>query len=137
MKTAPPEASMGIMLTAMDGEHKPLGCSQPTCRFGEINTVMAAFDHSAESKTQYKMLHLELHPGALSPGCYVSSMLLTLVEDFPISILPTPSIPCPWDPAIACGSRRTDHSPRKAFAHRALSYLTRLDMHGHQTEPAI
>lgn len=32
----------------------------------------------------------------------------------------TPSTPCPRDPAMECDSRRTDHSPQKAFALMSL-----------------
>lgn len=78
------------------------------------------------------MLHLELHPGDLSPGCYISSMLLHFGGGFPISILPHTQHPLPMGPC---------HSVTILLGRlsliRALSYLTRLDMHGHQTEPAI
>lgn len=80
MKTAPPEASMGIMLAAMDGNTSHWGAHSQLVGW-KINTVMAAFDHSA-SKTQYKCFILNCIQGVKSGIITFPQCFSTLVEDF-------------------------------------------------------
>ena len=127
MKIAPPEASKGNSVDGCVWGTQATEGSQPTCRFGKQRSPSSMVTIQQRVGCNTKCFVLKCIQGVKSR---VSILLSASRWRISYQIFyPTPSTPCPRDPAMECGSRRTDHSPQKAFAHQSLELFNGLDMH--------